>query len=375
MASLKEIKTRIGSVKNTLKITSAMKLVSSAKLHKAQMAIEGMLPYSQRLEAMLQDIKLSEKFNVQGSKEQDILLPSLERGRGESPQKTIALVAISSSTSLCGAFNHNLIRLTQQVISEYQSQGHRVLLIPIGRKVAQAVSATSDEPRATSDHTGKDISLITDYVTIGEKPTYAQAAALSAHLTTLYQSGQVQRVEFLYTHYKNIAVQVLTRNQFLPLEDKIQDSKLVRASSHQATQVNVQGSMEGVGLRLIQHDKMVEGVDTFSNEVKGEQVVSTPLPCGGAGGRVQQRGGSLEYILEPTPRELIRTLYPRVLAVRLFATLLDSSAAEHAARSFAMQQATDNGEMLLQELNLQYNKVRQQSITNELLDIVGGTMR
>ena len=88
-----------------------------------------------------------------------------------------------------------------------------------------------------------------------------------------------------------------------------------------------------------------------------------------------QRGGAFEYILEPTPRELIRTLYPRVLAVRLFATLLDSSAAEHAARSFAMQQATDNGEMLLQELNLQYNKVRQQSITNELLDIVGGTMR
>ena len=350
MPSLKEIKTRISSVKNTLKITSAMKLVSSAKLHKAQMAIEGMLPYSQQLEAMLQDIKLSEKFNVQGSKEQDILLPSLERGRGEGPQNAIALVAISSSTSLCGAFNHNLIRLTQQVISEYQSQGHRVLLIPIGRKVAQAFTTT-------------DTLQVNDtYMQIGEKPLYAQAAALSTHLTTLYQSGQVQRVELLYTHYKNIAVQVLTRNQFLPIEDKIQDSKLVRASSHQATQVKVQGSKESCGLS--QHDKKnIEEGNNSSASSANENL------------DVKDGGGFLEYILEPTPRELIRTLYPRVLAVRLFATLLDSSAAEHAARSFAMQQATDNGEMLLQELNLQYNKVRQQSITNELLDIIGGTLR
>ena len=114
-------------------------------------------------------------------------------------------------------------------------------------------------------------------------------------------------------------------------------------------------------LNQVQHDK--KQIEEGNNSSASEKLADG------------QRGGSLEYILEPTPRELIRTLYPRVLAVRLFATLLDSSAAEHAARSFAMQQATDNGEMLLQELNLQYNKVRQQSITNELLDIVGGTMR
>ena len=327
MPSLKEIKTRIGSVKNTLKITSAMKLVSSAKLHKAQMAIEGMLPYSQRLEAMLRDIKLSEKFNVQGSKEQGILLPSLERGRVESPQKTITLVAISSSTSLCGAFNHNLIRHTQQLINDYQAQGLHVLLIPIGRKVAQAFSTTHN------------LQVDDSYVQIGEKPLYAQASALSSHLTDLYQRGQVQRVELLYTHYKNIAVQVLTHNQFLPIEEEVQSPK-----------------------KEEEEKKSVTSACPVSSVIKesSEQTISS---------------GVTSYILEPTPSELILTLYPRVLAVRLFATLLDSSAAEHAARSFAMQQATDNAEMLLQELNLQYNKVRQQSITNELLDIVGGTLR
>lgn len=324
MASLKGIKTRIASVKNTLKITSAMKLVASAKLHKAQTAIENLHPYEQRLNEMV-----SRLIQVDGSVDNG-QVGKLTRPSATEPSSTackrVALVAISSSASLCGGFNNNLIRLTQHVIDEYTGQGSSVLLIPIGRKVAQALSATSDVLRATSEHTGKDSSLITDYVSIGEKPTYAEAAALAAHLTDLYLRDDIDCVELLYTHYKNMAVQVLMRKQFLPIQ------------------------------------------------VENEQVDQLTKPSGTESSSTHQLTNS-STILEPSASELLDRLLPQALAMRLYATLLDSSAAEHAARTFAMQTATDNGDSLLQELNLQYNKVRQQSITNELLDIVGGQMR
>lgn len=308
MASLKEIKTRIGSVKNTLKITSSMKLVASAKLHRAQSAIESLLPYSQRLEEILKRVT----DNLQGP------IPNLPLSResttrtGNDSTKRIALVAISSSTSLCGGFNNNLIRFAHQVIREYKEQGVGLHLIPIGRKVAQSLDTI--EGTQADNH----------FVTIGEKPTYAEAAALATHLTDLYLTGEVDRVEILYTHYKNMAVQTLTRKQYLPVvENHPQDN-------HHAP--------------------------------------SAPL-------HKDAWGGEASCILEPSASQLLADLLPQAQAMRLYAILLDSSAAEHAARTFAMQTATDNGEALLHELNLQYNKVRQQAITNELLDIVGGQMR
>jgi len=315
VASLKEIKTRIASVKNTLKITSAMKLVASAKLHKAQMAIENLLPYSQRLDGIVSNLMQADLSVDKGETGQSAsssganLLSARSLVSPSTALKRVALVAISSSASLCGGFNNNLIRLATQTIDEYKRQGTDLLLIPIGRKVAQALSTESD------------------YVSIGEKPTYAEAAALAAHLTDLYLSGQVDCVEILYTHYHNMAVQVLMRKQFLPVE--VQDSK--------------------------------------------EQSISLPSLAEGQGEGLL--GGGSPFILEPSAPELLSTLLPQALAMRLYAILLDSSAAEHAARTFAMQTATDNGDALLQELNLQFNKVRQQSITNELLDIVGGQMR
>lgn len=322
MASLKEIKTRIASVKNTLKITSAMKLVSSAKLHKAQMAIENLLPYSQRLDGIVSKLmqanisvdkvqvdKLTRPYDTNPSSTRQLVNPSTEL-------KRVALVAISSSASLCGGFNNNLIRLTQHVIEEYTGQGSNILLIPIGRKVAQALAVNKDSV--------VNLSTESDYISIGEKPTYTEAAALATHLTELYLTGQVDRVEIIYTHYKNMAVQTLTRKQFLPFLNEE---------------------------RRVNSKEELENTDSSLSTLHSS------------------------FILEPSAPELLSTLLPQALSMRLYAILLDSSAAEHAARTFAMQTATDNGEALLQELNLQYNKGRQQAITNELLDIVGGQMR
>lgn len=319
MASLKEIKGRIASVKNTLKITSAMKLVASAKLHKAQMAIDGMLPYNNRLTGIINNLLRSEQTG------ETFVSPLLEKRE----VKRVALVMVSSSASLCGGFNNNLIRFIQQVIDEYQALLQKegsIVLFPIGRKVAQAISALA--------HT----QVVDDYLLIGEKPTYAQASELAARLTDLFLRGEIDRVELIYTHYKNMAVQVLRRESFLPVDvDAIDNQQFV--DGKQAASSDTDASVNNPN-------------DNFSTGVL-----------------------STDYLFEPSVGELLTSLLPQALAVRLFAMLLDSAAAEHAARTFAMQQATDNADGLLQELNLMYNKNRQQAITNELLDIVGGQMK
>lgn len=322
MASLKEIKTRIASVKNTLKITSSMKLVASAKLHKAQMAIETMMPYNQHLTGIMNHLLNSESV-------QSFTSPLT------TPRevKRVAIVTISSNASLCGAFNNNIIRFTQGIINEYEEklgQGS-ILLIPIGRKVAQALPVN---PSTESS------SLITDFIDLAEHPTYAQASALSSYLTDLYLSGEIDRVEILYTHYKNMAVQELRREQYLPIDKSLRST-------------------------AVQECRSADNSSGYDASMQAGQ--STPSHT--------EEGKGWGPILEPSLPELLANLLPQALASSMYALLLDSQAAEHAARTFAMQTATDNGDTLLQELNLQFNKVRQQSITNELLDIVGGQMR
>lgn len=322
MASLKEIKTRIASVKNTLKITSSMKLVASAKLHKAQMAIETMMPYNQHLTGIMNHLLNSESV-------QSFTSPLT------TPRevKRVAIVTISSNASLCGAFNNNIIRFTQGIINEYEEklgQGS-ILLIPIGSKVAQALPVN---PSTESS------SLITDFIDLAEHPTYAQASALSSYLTDLYLSGEINRVEILYTHYKNMAVQELRREQFLPIDKSLRSTAVLECRS-------------------------ADNSSGYNASMQAGQ--STPSHT--------EEGKGWGPILEPSLPELLANLLPQALASSMYALLLDSQAAEHAARTFAMQTATDNGDTLLQELNLQFNKVRQQSITNELLDIVGGQMR
>lgn len=269
-----------------------MKLVASAKLHKAQTAIEGMLPYNG---------KLTEILNKLLNDPQRITSPYMN----ERPVRRVAIVAMSSDTSLCGAFNNNVIKLTGQVIQEYLAMSGNIgiALFPIGRKMSQAFV------------TNESIVLQQDYADIGDTPQHSQAAALSAKLCEMFIKGEIDKVELVYTHYKNMTVQVLMRKTFLPIE------------IHQTEQ------------------------DLTAKETTSD------------------------YIIEPSLTELADELIPQALAMQIYAALLDSNAAEHAARTFAMQQATDNAETLLHELNLSYNKGRQQAITNELLDIIGGTMK
>ncbi len=274
MGSLREIKDHIGSVKSTLKITSAMKLVASSKLRKVQKAIETMLPYRKALEDILDK------------------LPASSALPGEGGGRTV-IVAIASNSSLCGSFNVNAVKAALEEASGYDDAE----VIAIGRKMSDAMKKAG-------------FSQTEDYSSLVAKPSYEDAAQFAQGLTDGFVSGKYSRVLLVYNHFESTFRQVPVVEQFLPL-----------VCEHSAEET----------------ERALE-----------------------------------EYIFEPKADEIAGTLIPQVQRLKMFTAILDSSAAEYAARTVAMQTASDNAEDLLSELTLEYNKGRQQKITAEILDLVGG---
>lgn len=319
MPSLKEIKNRISSVNSTRKITSAMKMVASSKLHHAQVMIENMLPYESMLEHILKSFLASE---IDATTEY-----SLKR-----PVKSVALVVYSSNSSLCGGFNANIIKMMQQVINEYSQSGiENIIIYPIGRKVAEKVAKLGLK-------CGGDFSQIAD------KPNINPCIKLAESLAEKFINGDVDRVEMIYHHFKSAGSQILTRKTFLPIDVQSElDFDDERDLSSNIATLEAQEYLR----------KNVKKTITEKEEV-------TPL--------------NDNFIVEPDMNTVLALLIPKLLHLMIYTALLDSNASEHAARMVAMQTATDNADELLRELNLQYNKSRQQAITNELLDIVGGSV-
>jgi len=329
MPSLKEIKGRIASVSSTLKITSAMKMVASAKLHKAQAAIGNMLPYEQRLSRILADLLSSAPVagETVGSSSQETWenahqsQPSPRQSAGRGPEglsappdehipqslarreeqtdrtESVAVVAWSSNSSLCGGFNAAVIRKTLAVVKKWEQEGAKVTVFSVGRKMADAMRKAGYPSPA-------------DYTKLADTPSYEGAAALADTLIAAFDEGRFDRVELVYNHFHSTASQPTRHEVYLPFS--------------------------------------VENIPEAAPE---------------------------DFIVEPSREELIAQLVPTFQRLRIYTTLLDANAAEHAARTVAMQTATDNGNNLLQELTLEYNKSRQQKITSEILDLVGGTLQ
>lgn len=344
MSSLKEIKDRIASVGGTLKITSAMKMVASAKLHKAQQAIGNMLPYEKRLHSMLIDLMGAVNMSAPASEEGSARLVSLSNQPDHTESEgayslmaqrqvhRVAIVAFASNSSLCGAFNSNAIREATAVINEYRASGLRdsdIVVYSVGRKMAEAMRKLGFPSPA-------------DFTKMSDSPSYEAASALAQELLDGFVSGRFDKVELVYNHYKSTSSQPTTRQTYLPLS-------LADATAD------------------LQAGKITDSAsETDTNRVA--EPVGAPV--------VRQGSPTTEdLIVEPSKEDLIATLLPKVIRLRIFTTLLDSAAAEHAARTVAMQLATDNGNDLLQELTLEYNKGRQQKITSEILDLVGGSMQ
>lgn len=319
MPSLKEIKGRIASVNSTRKITSAMKMVASSKLHHAQQMIENMLPYENMLERILRSFLASEA-------DAHTVFSEVR------PVKHVAFVVYSSNSSLCGGFNANVTKMLHAAVEEYSALGkENILVYPVGRKIAEQVQKMGLESAG-------------DFTELADKPNVAQCIDIARELGEKFLKGEIDRIELIYHHFKSAGSQILQRKTFLPIDvNEAIGHDNDRDLSHKTVTPEMQ-----------------EYLRKNAKEEEKKKIESKPL--------------NDNFIVEPDMDTVLKTLIPKLAHLMLYTALLDSNASEHAARMVAMQTATDNADELLRVLNLQYNKSRQQAITNELLDIVGGSV-
>ena len=278
MANLKEIRNRISSVSSTMQITSAMKMVSAAKLKKAQDAITAMRPYSDKLTQMLVNLSSSVDF------ENVYLSPRKVKNK--------LVVCITSNRGLCGAFNSNVIKKCTEIAN---SSDESVSFLCIGKKGADILS--------------KNYNVIQTNNEIFDDLTFENISAIAEKLMSMFLNKEFDSVQIVYNKFKNAATQIVTQEQYLPIEN---------------------------------------------NDSENDQKESS------------------DYIFEPSQVEIISELIPKSLKTQLYKSIRDSYASEHGARMTAMHKATDNATELRDQLKLTYNKARQAAITNEILEIVGG---
>ena len=298
MPSLKEIKNRLTSVNSTRKITSAMKMVASSKLHHAQQMIENMLPYETMLEHILKTFLASEAdastvFNV------------------ERPVKRVALVVYASNSSLCGGFNANVIRLLQHIVDEYsESLGgtDNIVVYPIGRKVAEKTAKMG-------------LHVAGDFTGLAEKPNVKQCIDIAREIEQKFVSGEIDRVEMVYHHFKSAGSQILTRKTFLPI-DITEELKRDRTRDLNSTVTSKEAQEYLKKNASAAEQKQEENVRPLNDN----------------------------FIVEPDMNTVLSQLIPKYLHLMLYTALLDSIASEHAARMVAMQTATDNADEILREI-------------------------
>lgn len=289
MANLKEIRDRKASVTSTRQITSAMKMVSAAKLRKSQEVILQFKPYAEKLREILADVGDSLK------EERDTLYAA------QREKEQILLVLITSNKGLCGAFNSNAIRTAiHRAITRYGNQmmAHQLDFLAIGKKGFDFL-------------TKKGYSVIYNGSDIFNEISFERVTRISEMIMKLFTEEEYDHVDIIYNQFKNAGTQILTEEQFLPLQIR---------------------------------------------ELDEEQGITR----------------NVDYIFEPTREFIVEELIPRSLRFQFYKAVLDSHAAEHGARMTAMHQATDNATEFLKELSLEYNKARQAAITKEINEIVGG---
>ena len=287
MASLKEVRNRIVSVNSTKQITAAMKMVSAAKLRRAQDAIIRMRPYAEKLQAILSNVSASLDSNE-------------GKFSAQREVKNVLFVAVVSNRGLAGAFNTQVFRLIRKATAEAEAQGQKVTVLPVGKKAMDAYRRT---PYFNDG-------LPTDLANLYDGLSFDKVAPVAELIMDRFADGSYDKVVIFYNKFKNAAMQMVTEEGYLPV---------LPAASNENT-----------------------------------------------------KASKVDYIMEPDRKTIVEGIIPKSLKIQLYKALLDSNASEHGARMTAMHKATDNADSLLKDLKLSYNKARQASITNEILEIVGG---
>ncbi len=290
-ANLKEVRDRIKSVISTQQITKAMKMVSAAKLRRAQMAIVSMRPYSKKMNSMLSNIvsNMGGSIDISYAKSREVVHPMI--------------VLVTSNRGLCGAFNSYIIKEAVKLIDgKYKSQyeAGNLSMIFVGKRGFEFVKKRYPK-----------LNIIEDHVNLFADLSFDNTEKVAQYVMDQFDSGAIDAIDVAYGEFKNAGVQYYKVEQFLPVA-----------------------------------------------KVEVEEV--------------SEKTRSVDFVMEPTKEELLEEMFPSILKMQFHKFLLDTHASEHGARMTAMDKATENADDLLKELRINYNKARQEAITNEISEIVGG---
>jgi len=287
MANLRDIKQRIVSVQSTSQITRTMEMVATAKIKKAQEKIEAARPYAFAMMEVLGNVA---RF-VQGASH-----PLLEE---HAERRRVLVVTITSDRGLCGAFNSNILRITEDLMRAGRGADVETDVIAVGKKAIGYLRYRGIEPVLT-------------YRDMSDKPTFADARSIAAHIIPRYTAGEIDAAYIVFNRFKNVAEQKPETYQLLPIEQKVMESEEEAGGMH------------------------------------------------------------AEYLFEPTAAEVLEHLLPTYVETLVYRALMESAAAEQGARRTAMKSATDNASEMITTLTRSYNRARQAAITTEIAEIVGG---
>ncbi len=289
MASLRDIRKRIKSVKNSQKITKAMKMVSAAKLRRAEQRVKAARPYAEKLARTCAG--LARRAEMMGEAPHPLLTSRPEAKKGG----TIEILSVTSDRGLCGAFNANVVRRALRQRFDLRDSAREIRVSTIGRKATEGMKR-------------EKIAIRKHYEKIVDSPSYDKTSAIALELTDAYQHGEIDALYLVYNEFVNASTQRVVVDQVLPIQPA---------------------------------------------EVSAGEVLT-------------------DHEYEPNRDELLSTLLPRQLATRIYRAVIESVAAEHAARMSAMDNASKNAKEMVDAMSLYANRVRQAAITKELMEIIGG---
>ncbi|MEB3265639.1 MAG: F0F1 ATP synthase subunit gamma [Cyanobacteriota bacterium] len=312
MANLKEIRDRISSVKNTRKITEAMRLVAAAKVRRAQEQVLRSRPFADRLARVLENLQSRMGFEVADA-------PLLQ----SRPVGTITLLAVTGDRGLCGGYNANIIKRTEQRFAELKAQGYNVDLVLMGRKAITYFQNRSSTYSIRATFTGLE-----------QVPTASEANGIANEVLADFLSASTDRVEIIYTKFINLVSSSPVVQTLLPLDP------------------------QGIATPDDEIFRLITSDGRLGVEVSKRENVDAPLDS--------------DFVFEQDPDQLLNALLPLYLANQLLRSLQEAAASELASRMTAMNNASDNAKALAKTLTLDYNKARQAAITQEILEVVGG---
>jgi F-type H+-transporting ATPase subunit gamma len=343
MANILDIRRRIRSVINTRQITRAMKMISAARLRRAQERALAARPYAQMLTNVLKS--LVSRADTYDPSTGEPLHPLLVK----RPEQNILLIVVTGDKGLAGAFNANIVKAASRFLDS--KRGKNIEIFAIGRKgrdfLRRRFKAT--EPRKADATSGPQTTLVGERVGVLNKVDYSLASEISEQIIERYTHAEIDSVYLVYNEFKSVIAQRLVVEQVLPIEH-IGAPEIAQASDMELKEkqrVVEAAKGTGVGLRP---------PDTSEVDQAASKFATAPV----------------DYIYEQSPRQLFRSLLPKYVGIQIFHALLESIAAEHAARMTAMESATSNAGEMIDSLTLSMNRVRQAKITREIIEIVSG---